>query len=51
MNKVASGASTFEAGEISDRNEVHFSLVQEEKRFTALRIKKESDLVRAFGSN
>ena len=51
LNKVASSASTFEDGKRSDRNEVHFSLVQEKQRFTALGIKKESDLVRTFGSN
>lgn len=45
------GASTFEDGERSDRNEVHFSLVQEKQRFTVLGIKKESDLIRTFGSN
>lgn len=45
------GASTFEDGERSDRNEVHFSLVQEKQRFTVLGIKKESDIIRTFGSN
>ena len=51
LNKGASSASTFEDGERSDRNEVHFSLVQEKQRFTVLGIKKESDLVKTLGSN
>lgn len=51
LDKVALSAFTFEAREISDRKDISLSLFQEEQRFTALRIKYESKLVRTLGSN